>query len=132
MFSSTGTAVTVGYSYFNDIITQVSGNGTASASFKVAISIKDQHGHEVDANPSELSTALSSPPNGPEIITRGTSSATLSLTGLTANDTYSISITGTELSAVTFPAAVPEPASLAMLGLGLAGVGTVVRMRRRA
>ena len=129
-FTTTATAVTLSYNYANDIVAQVSGNGQASASFKVTFSIKDQHGHEVNSSPNELSTALSSLPNGPEIISSGSSSATLSLAGLTSGDIYTLSTTGTELSAVTLFAPVPEPSSIAMLGVGLAGFAAVARRRR--
>ena len=127
-FSSTGTSVTVGYSWANDILDAVTGStASAQSSFKLNITIKDQHGHQVDATPSELNTALSAPPNSPEIMTSGTSSATLSLAGLTAGDLYTISITGTELSSAQLAPAVPEPGTFA-----LAGMGGVVALAFRA
>ena len=111
----TTTSVNVAYSWANDILAQVTGNGSASASFKVTISIKDQHGHEVDATPVELNAALSAPPNGTELITSGTGSATLSLASLTAGDVYGIAIAGTELSSAV--ASVPEPGPMVLAGL---------------
>jgi hypothetical protein len=121
-FTSTGSSVTVGYGFNNDIYTLVSGTSLspAEAQFGAVISIKDQHGHEVDAIPVELATAFSSPPNGPEVITSGNSSATLSLAGLTPGDTYTVTINVQALSAAG--AAVPEPASLGVLALGAAGL----------
>ena len=113
----TTTSVTVGYSFFNDVLSQITGTGSASASFKVTISIKDQHGNEVDATPVALNTALSAPPNGPEIINSGTGTATLSLASLFAGDTYGIAISGTELSAVILTSSVPEPGPIVLAGL---------------
>jgi len=127
-FSSTGSSVTVGYSWANDILDAVTGSGaTAQSSFKLNITVKDQHGHQVTATPSELNTALSAPPNSPEIMTSGTGAATLSLAGLTAGDVFSIAITGTELSSAQLAPAVPEPGTFA-----LAGMGGVVALAFRA
>jgi len=127
-FSSTGSSVTVGYSWANDILDAVTGStATAQSSFKLNITIKDQHGHQVTATPSELNTALSAPPNSPEIITSGTGSSVLSLAGLTAGDVFSIAITGTELSSAQLAPAVPEPGTFA-----LAGMGGVVALAFRA
>jgi hypothetical protein len=118
-FSSTGSMVTVSYNYANDILDSVTGTtASAESSFKVSITIEDQHGHEIDASPTELNTALSAPPNSPEIMTSGTSSATLSLAGLTAGDIYTISITGTELSSSQLASSVPEPGTFALAGMG--------------
>jgi hypothetical protein len=113
----TTTTVNVAYSYINDVIAQVIGSGSASASFKVTITIKDQHGHSVDATPVELNAALSAPPNGTELISSGTGSAALSLAGFTAGDVYGISITGTSLSSAIVTA-VPEPGPMVLAGLG--------------
>lgn len=38
---------------------------------------------------------------------------------------------GISVASITYTSAVPEPTSLAMVGLGLAGAGVVARMRRR-
>jgi hypothetical protein len=133
-FTSTGTSVTVGYNWANDVLDLVSGPAdSAQSSFKVTISVKDQHGHEVDATPTELNTALGSPPNGPEITTSGTGSATLSLAGLTAGDVFAITLTGTEMSAAQI--AVPEPGPIALAsagGLLALAVGAVRRRARKA
>ncbi len=110
-------SVTVGYSFSNDILSLVSGIGSSSASFKVTISVKDQHGHEVDATPVELNTALSAPPNGVELIKSGTGSAVLSLSSLTTGDTFGIAISGTELSSVILTSSVPEPGPIVLAGL---------------
>jgi len=124
----TTSSITVAYGFANDILDVVTGaTASAQSSFKVTISIKDQHGHEVDATPTELNTALSAPPNSPEIITSGTGSAVLSLAGLTAGDVFSISISGTELSSSQLSPAVPEPGTFA-----LAGMGGVVALAFRA
>jgi len=131
-FSSTGTSVTVGYSFLNDILDAVTGAGaSAQSSFKVTITIKDQHAHEVDATPSELNTALSAPPNSPEIITSGSGSAVLSLAGLTAGDVLTISISGTELSSAQLAPAVPEPGTFALAGMGGALALALHAIRRR-
>ena len=128
----TTSSITVGYGFANDILDAVTGAlASAQSSFKVTISIKDTHGHEVDATPTELNTALSAPPNSPEIITSGTSSATLSLAGLTAGDVFSISITGTELSSAQLAPSVPEPGTFALAGMGGALALAFHAIRRR-
>jgi len=131
-FTSTGSSVTVGYNWANDILDAVTGStATAQSSFKLAITIKDQHGHQVDATPSELNTALSAPPNSPEIMTSGTGSATLSLAGLTAGDIFSISISGTELSSAQLAPSVPEPGSFILAGMGGVVALAFHKIRRR-
>jgi hypothetical protein len=131
-FASTGTSVTVGYNWANDILDTVTGTtASAQSSFKMSISIKDQHGHEVDFSPTELNTALSAPPNSPEIITSGSNTATLSLASLTAGDVLSIAITGTELSSSQLSPSVPEPGTFALAGMGGALALAFHAIRRR-
>lgn len=129
-FKTTASSVTISYNFANAVYTQIVGPGNAQASFKAAFTIKDQHGHEVDAAPNDLNTQLAAPPNGPEIIKSGTGSVTLSLAGLTAGDTYALSITGTELTSVT-TAAVPEPGSVVSFGIGAIAIGGLALARRR-
>jgi len=131
-FRSTGTSVTVGYNWANDILDAVTGAGaSAQSSFKMSITIKDQHGNAIDASPSELNAALSAPPNSPEIITSGSGSAVLSLAGLTAGDVLTISITGTELSSAQLSPAIPEPGTFALAGMGGALALAFHAIRRR-
>jgi len=129
----TTTSITVNYNFANDILDLVTGTtASAQSSFKLSITIKDQHGNAVDASPTELNTALSAPPNSPEIITSGSGSAILSLAGLTAGDVFTISITGTELSSAQL-AAIPEPGTFALAGMGGAvALGFRAIRRRRA
>jgi hypothetical protein len=129
-FMTTASSVTISYNYANAVYTDLVGLGNAQASFKAAFTIKDQHGHEVDAAPTELNTQLASLTNGPEIIKSGTGSVTLSLAGLTAGDTLALSITGTELTSVT-TAAVPEPGSIVSFGIGAMAIGGLALARRR-
>jgi len=131
---TTTTAVTVNYSFANDILAFATSpvSGMATAAFKATISIKDQHGNEVDATPSNINTAISSPPNSPELITSGASTAVLSLLGLTLTDTLSITISGTETTSASL--AVPEPGPIALgavAGFGALAVGAVRRRSRR-
>lgn len=121
--------MTVHYNYFNDILANIVGTGpTAQAQFGASISVKDQHGHEVDSTPTELASALAAPPNGFEVITSGTNTATLNLFGLTAGDVLSLTITGQSSTSAVVPTttATPEPASL-----GLAGAGVLFGLLRR-
>jgi len=131
-FRTTGSSVTVGYNWANDILDAVTGAGaSAQSSFKMSITIKDQHGNAIDASPSELNAALSAPPNSPEIITSGSGSAVLSLAGLTAGDVLTISITGTELSSAQLSPAIPEPGTFALAGMGGALALAFHAIRRR-
>jgi len=131
-FRTTGSSVTVGYNWANDILDSVTGAGaSAQSSFKMSITIKDQHGNAIDASPSELNAALSAPPNSPEIITSGSGSAVLSLAGLTAGDVLTISITGTELSSAQLSPAIPEPGTFALAGMGGALALAFHAIRRR-
>jgi len=129
-FRTTGTSVTVGYNWVNDIFDVITGTtSSAQSSFKMSITIKDQHGNAIDASPNELNTALSAPPNNPEIITSGSGSTVLSLATLTAGDVLTISITGTELSSSQL--AVPEPGTFALAGMGGALALAFRAIRRR-
>jgi len=125
-------SVGVDFSWNNDILASVTGGGTASGSFKVTIAVKDQHSHEVEATLADLNAARSAPPNSTESITSGVGSLSLGLGGLTAGDTMSISITGTELSSVSALAPVPEPATIVMAGVGGVLALAVSALRRRS
>jgi hypothetical protein len=128
----TTSSITVAYNWANDILASITGpSATAQASFKMSITIKDQHGNEVDNSPTELNTALSAPPNSPEIMTSGSGSAILSLSSLTAGDVFTISITGTELSSAQLAPAVPEPGTFALAGMGGALALAFHAIRRR-
>jgi hypothetical protein len=132
-FTTSGTSVTVSYNWANDILDSVLGPGaSAQSSFKLDITIKDQHGHSVDASPSELNTVLSAPPNSPEIMTSGSGSALLSLAGLTGGDIFTISISGTELSSSQLAPAVPEPGTFVLAGMGGVLALAFHKLRRRA
>jgi hypothetical protein len=128
-FTSTGTSVTVSFNFSNTVIAELTGGGNTESSFQVVIAVKDQHGHEVDASPDALNAALSAPPTGIPLSSSGSGSETLSLAGLTAGDTMSITITGTENSSVSLTA-VPEPSSMCLIGIGLS-TAAVSRWRRR-
>jgi len=107
----TSSSVTVSYNWVNDIITIATAPGAAQAKFSFLITIQDTHGHSIDASPAELNSTIAAPPNGPEVTTSGSGSAVLSLAGLTAGDTFSITLTGQSAADVTSPNAVPEPSS---------------------
>ena len=107
----TSSSVTVSYNWANDIITIATAPGAAQAKFSFLVTIKDTHGHSVDASPAELNSTISSPPNGPESITSGSGSTVLSLAGLTSGDLFSITLSGQSAADVTSPNAVPEPSS---------------------
>jgi hypothetical protein len=128
---STTTSVTVSFNFSNDVTAQLTGQGLSQASFQVVISIKDQHGNEVDASPSLLNAALSAPPTGPPVTSSGSGSQVLSLVGLTAGDTFAITITGTENSSVSLTA-VPEPSSMCLIGIGLSTAALSRWRRKRA
>jgi hypothetical protein len=131
-FTSTGSSVTVGYGWSNDILDLITGStASAQSSFKLSITIEDQHGHKVVASPAELNGALSAPPNTSEIITSGTDSATLSLAGLNSADVFTISITGTELSSAQLAPTVPEPGTFVLAGMGGAVALAFHAIRRR-
>ncbi len=94
IFTTTGTSVTLSYNYSNDIIAFATAPGSSEAKFSFLVTVKDQHGHTIDASPQELNSTIGAPPNGPELISSGSGSAVLSLAGLTAGDTFSITATG--------------------------------------
>lgn len=138
-FNTSAASIALAYSYLTDIVSLVSGGGisaAAQASFAVTFTITDQHGHMVTANPAELNSALSAPPNGPEIITSGTSTVTLSLAGFTAGDTFSLTVNEVTNSSVNGPvpvASAPEGgSSMLLLGLGAAGLFALAASRRAA
>ena len=111
-FNSPNTnTITINYNYQNDITTIATVPGAAQAKFSFLITIQDTHGHSIDASPAELNSTIAAPPNGPEVTTSGSGSAVLSLAGLTAGDTFSITLTGQSAADVTSPNAVPEPGS---------------------
>jgi hypothetical protein len=126
---TTTTSVTVSFNFTNEVISQLTGAGLSQASFQVTISIKDQHGHEVDANPDALNAALSAPPTGSPLISSGSGTQVMSLAGLTAGDTFAVTITGTENSSVSLTG-VPEPSSMCLLGIGLSSAA-IARFRRK-
>jgi hypothetical protein len=125
----TTTSVTVSFNFTNTVIAQLTGAGVSQASFQMEISIKDQHGHEVDASPDQLNAALSAPPTGSPISSSGSGTQVLSLAGLTAGDTFAVTITGTENTSVSLTA-VPEPSSMCLLGIGLSSAA-IARFRRK-
>jgi hypothetical protein len=128
-FTSNAEVLVATFNFANDLWTNITGQGVVQAAYQLVFSIKDQHGHEVDASPSVVNLALSSPPPGPEIVTSGAGSASLSLAGLTPGDTFALTITGTETTAVQLTA-VPEPSSICLMGIGLS-TAAAARWRRR-
>ncbi len=114
-FTSTGTSITVSYNFANDIVAIVTSGGSAQSHFGFTISVTDQHGHEIDSAPASLQMSLTSPPNGPEIISSGSGSAILSLAGLTAGDVYTISLNNGATADASLVAATPEPTSVGLL-----------------
>jgi hypothetical protein len=116
------TALAVNFSFANDVAAWLSNQseGFASASFKLTISVKDQHGNENDLTPSQVNTAISTPANGNEIVNSGSvtglvlplSTSAGGANNLVLTDMLTISITGTEVTAVAL--SVPEPSSIAL------------------
>jgi hypothetical protein len=125
-------SMSINYAWTNDLVAYVNGTAadSASASFKVMIAVKDQHGNENDITPTVLTKAISALPNTPESITSGGPVSTLvSLAGLVLTDSISISITGTESTSVSLSLAAPEPGSMTLVAIGLVPLA-IVGLRR--
>lgn len=124
----TATALTIAYTFANDLFVFTTGAGNATANYHFNITIKDAAGNPVfNSSTTNTNLSLTAPPPGGEVIRTGTESVVTPT--LSVGTLYSITFSSTAQSTVT---AVPEPASLAMLAVGsLIAIG-YRRSRRRA
>jgi hypothetical protein len=124
--TTTAGVLNIGYSFQNDAYVFTNGV-SATAHFGFDITIKDLAGNLVfDSATQATNVTLASPPNGLEILGNGTETVTTG--ALAASTQYSITFSMTSGTSVTQPAAVPEPSSIILMGLG---GGTVLLMGRR-
>jgi hypothetical protein len=112
---STATALSISYGFANDLFVFSTGVASASANYHFNITIKDGAGNVVFTSATgNTNLSLSAPPQGAEVIKSGSETVTTPV--LSTGTTYTMSVSSTAQSEVT---AVPEPASLALLGLGV-------------
>jgi hypothetical protein len=132
--SATG-ALTITYSYANDLYVVTTGAGSATASYNFDFTIKDAAGTLVFQYGStslsqNTNLALSSPPPVGEIIRSGTDSVTIGT--LTGGQNYTLTFTEKTATSVAL-AAVPEPGPMALTAVacGLTIITGVIRRFRR-
>lgn len=136
-FTPTATgALTVGYTYANDIFVATSGSGAATASYNFDFVVKNNatglvvFDYASTGASGNTNLVLSAPPPGAEIIRAGTDSITTS--SLDAGTSYSLIFTDKTASSATV--SVPEPGPMALAGAAgaLSFLAGVVRRYRRA
>jgi hypothetical protein len=126
---TTAGAVTLGFNYTNQLTVIHTGvpGGSVAADFGYTFTIRDSTGAVVfTSSPNAINATTSLTAVG-SISTPG--SGTISITsGVLAVGTYTMSIAGSEH---TFINSVPEPGSIALMGIGMAGmVGYAIRRRK--
>jgi len=120
------TTLTIAYHYANDIYVTSAGDGSSTATYKFDVTIKDALGNIVfDSSSATTNVSLAAPPPGVELIRTGTESFTTGT--LTGGNAYTLIFSS---SALTSARAVPEPGSLALLGMGFAGAYGLFRRRK--
>jgi len=125
--SATG-ALTITYNYANDAYVFFTGGGSATAQYHFNITIKDLAGNVIfNSSTPNTNLTLAAPPNGSEVIRTGTE--TVTTTSLTAGTSYSLIFSNSSSTSANVSGAVPEPASITLLGIG--GLGALMLSRRR-
>jgi hypothetical protein len=139
-FTPTATgALTIKYSYVNDIYVVTTGAGTATASYNFDFNIRDASGNllfQYGSTPlsSNTNLTLSAPPQVPEIARAGTD--TVVTANLIAGQTYSLTFTEKTASSValaTVSVPVPEPGSIVLAAVAgglMIATGAIRRFRR--
>jgi hypothetical protein len=129
-------ALSIRYTYANDVYVVTTGPGTATASYNFDFNIRDSSGNLVfqyGTTPLSANTnlTLSAPPPVPETIRSGTDTVTTGT--LIAGQTYTLTFTEKTASSVTL-AAVPEPGPIALAAVagGLTIATGAIRRRRRS